>query len=147
MLLRVTSENNDQAPDLHAITQGKDVVSGVTHGEALSELVELTLDRHDRADQLAAVRQTISNAMNPEALVDAAAVIGNFQRMVRIADGTGIPLDKPLAAMTADMCEELGYNDVGSAKNTPPVNRLMAWLAKTFGPLMLKRMTAPRSRG
>lgn len=146
MLLRVTSENNEQAPNLHSITQGKDVVSGVTHGEALSELVELTLDRDDHSDKLATVRQAISDAMSPEALVDAAAVIGNFQRMVRIADGTGIPLDKPLAAITADMCKELGYNDFGSAKNTPPVNRLLAWVAKTFAPLMLKRLTTSKSR-
>ena len=84
--------------------------------------------------------------MNPEALVDAAPVIGNFQRMVRIADGTGIPHDKPIAAMTADMREELGYNDFASAKNTPPVNRILAWVAKTLRPLMIKRMTAQRNR-
>lgn len=147
MLLRVTSEIDDQIPNLKSITQGKDVVSGVAHGELLSELVELTLDQHHQADSLATTRQAISDAMSPEALVDAAAVIGNFQRMVRIADGTGIPLDKPIAAMTADMREELGYNDFESAKNTPPVNRLLAWLAITFRPLMIKRMTAQRNRG
>ena len=44
------------------------------------------------------------------ALVDAAAVVGNFERMVRIADGTGIPLDKPVAMVSADMREELGLD-------------------------------------
>ena len=147
MLLRVTSEIDDQTPNLASITQGKDVVSGVAYGELLSELVELTLDQNHEADSLAATRQAISDAMSPEALVDAAAIIGNFQRMVRIADGTGIPLDKPMAAMTVDMREELGYNDFESAKNTPPVNPLLAWLAKTFRPLMIKGMTAQRNRG
>lgn len=122
MLLRVNSELNDQAPNLHAITKGTAVESGVAHGELLSELAELSLDQSN-ADRLAAVRQKIVDTMSPEALVDAVAVIGNFQRMVRIADGTGIPLDTPVALMSADLRAELGYNGLGSAKNTPETCR------------------------
>ncbi len=48
-----------------------------------------------------------------EALVDAAAVIGNFERMTRIADGTGIPLGDTLAAVTVDIREDLGLDRLG----------------------------------
>ena len=72
--------------------------------------------------------------------MDAVAVIGNFQRMVRIADGAGIPLDTPMALMSADLRAELGYNGLGSAKNTPETGRVMRWLR----PLMLKRLASGR---
>ena len=145
MLLRANSELNDQDPNLHAITKGTVVESGVAHGELLSELVELSLNQsQDNTDRLAAVRQKIVDAISPEALVDAAAVIGNFQRMVRIADGTGIPLDTPVALMSADLRAELGYNGLGSAKNTPETGRVMRWLGRWLRPLMLKRLATGR---
>ena len=50
-------------------------------------------------------------------MVDAAGVIANFQRMVRIADGTGIPLtDNRLVALTVDLRDELGINDYPTAR-------------------------------
>ena len=56
MLLRANSKLNDENPNLHAITEGTTVESGVAHGELLSELVELSLDySHDTAEGLAAV--------------------------------------------------------------------------------------------
>ena len=51
-------------------------------------------------------------------MVDAAGVIANFQRMVRIADGTGIPLDKRVVALTADLRDELGLNDYPTVRLT-----------------------------
>lgn len=145
MLLRANSKLNDESPNLHAITKGTTVDSGVAHGELLSELVELSLDyRHDTAEGLAAVRHKIAAAMSPEALVDAVAVIGNFQRMVRIADGAGIPLDAPMVLISADLRAELGYNSLNSAKNTPETGRVMGWLGRLLRPLMLKRLASGR---
>lgn len=67
-------------------------------------------------------------------MVDAAGVIANFQRMVRIADGTGIPLDEPVAMLTTDIREELGLNHYGSADRTPLPNTfkrvLLAWFSR-----------------
>ncbi len=45
--------------------------------------------------------------MGSEAVVDAAGVASNFERMVRIADGTGIPLGESLAARSQSVREEL----------------------------------------
>ena len=52
-------------------------------------------------------------------LVDAAAVVGNFQRMVRIADGTGIPVDGLMSALSGSIADELDLRRFGSAQNTP----------------------------
>ena len=59
--------------------------------------------------------------MGPDALVDAAAVVGNFQRMVRIADGTGIPVDKQMNVLTAGLREDLGIDRFASRANTAEV--------------------------
>ena len=51
-------------------------------------------------------------------LVDAAGVIGNFQRMVRIADSTGIPVDGRMAEMSEGVRDQLGLNELPSARLT-----------------------------
>ena len=64
-------------------------------------------------------RDALEAACGSEGLVDTAAVVANFQRMVRIADSTGIPLDNGMTAFTAGIREELGINGYASASNTP----------------------------
>ena len=56
--------------------------------------------------------------MGVQELVDAAGVVANFQRMVRIADGCGIPLDEFTRDATDDVREELGLHEYASAANT-----------------------------
>ena len=45
------------------------------------------------AQALAQSRRALLQAAGPAVLVDAAGVAANFQRMVRIADAIGIPVD------------------------------------------------------
>ncbi len=135
----MNSQLAGETTNLDAIREGSGVTSGVPDGELLSRLVELTLDDSaDNTDELAGVRDAIVAAMDAPALVDAAAVIGNFQRMVRIADGTGIPLDKQVAMISADVRDELRLNEFGSANLTPapgPIGRL---LGRHLRPLLIK---------
>ncbi len=56
------------------------------------------------------IRKRLIAELGPEGFVDAAAVLGNFERMNRIADATGIPLDGPVDFVTADLREDLGLN-------------------------------------
>lgn len=147
MLLSLNSEMNGKDINLQAITEGSDVDSGVAHGQLLSRLVELTLDNTDNSDDsIATVRNQIVDAMSAEALVDASAIIGNFQRMVRIADGTGIPLDKPVAILSAGLRKKLGFNKFGSANLTPKVSAMTQWLATKLRPFIIKKMTAKPSQ-
>ena len=141
MLLRVNSQVSGDDTDLDAIVD-TDVDSGIPNGSLLSQLVDTTLrpEEHE-AEAGSQVRQDICDAMGADALVDASAIIGNFQRMVRIADGTGIPLDKPVAVMSAEIRESLGINRFGSAGLTPKVGIVQKWLGRVMGPMMINRMS------
>lgn len=58
-------------------------------------------------DMLQHTRHGVLEAMGPEAMVDAAGVASNFERMVRIADSTGIPLDNRMLRASEGVREEL----------------------------------------
>jgi len=51
-------------------------------------------------------------------MLEASGVAGNFQRMVRIADCIGIPVDDARLEATAPVREALGLNEFHSAQNT-----------------------------
>jgi hypothetical protein len=139
MMLRASSELNSASVNLGTVTSGDEVESGVPGQAGLIALVESTLGT-ESADDLPSARRLIEHQLGPAALVDAAAVIGNFQRMTRIADGTGIPLDAPVAAMTADIREELGINEFGSAAYTPRVGWWKRKVFRVLQPLMIGRL-------
>jgi len=134
MLLRVSSEMAGRAADPMAVTDaGAGVESGVEHGEALLAFAEAVVQGED--DEIERTRTALIAAVGGEGFVDAAAVVGNFQRMVRIADGTGIPLDAPLNAMTANLQADLGLNEFASASNTPELAALPRALATLLQPV------------
>ena len=108
-------------------------------------MVEATLDS-ESSRMLAESRSNLADKLGEESLIDAAAVIGNFQRMTRIADGTGIPLDDMIATLTHDLRVDLGLNDYGSADYTPKVNPLKRLLVRFLEPLIIKRMRKQFSR-
>jgi hypothetical protein len=134
MLLRVSSESRDQAVDLRAVTGGESVASGVPGGEALCAFAEAVVGGEARA--IASARERLRHELGDAALVDAAGVIGNFERMVRIADGTGIPLDRAAALVSVDLRAELGIDRFRGAERTRPVRGL----ARVAGRLMSRMM-------
>ncbi|SRR5712692_1897415 len=118
MLLRASGEVNGQAFDLHALTEGAAVTrSGVAHEETLLALTEAIVS--DDEEALATARTRVLEELGPEALVDAAAVASNFERMVRIADATSIPLDSFLNELTINIRAELNLARFESTANTP----------------------------
>jgi hypothetical protein len=134
----VSGEATGQAVDLRAVADGAAAgASGVRHGAILVAFAEAALGADPAA--LDKARGEVLSALGPEALVDAAAVIGNFQRMVRIADSTGIPLDTTLDLLTGEMRRELGIDSFSSAANTPAsgatkrlIGRLLLPLTRTI---------------
>lgn len=138
MLLRVSSQMRGQSVDLRFVTDPSAAAqSGVEQGEELVAFAEAVLGEDDAS--LARAREVLLAAVGPEGLVDAAGVVGNFQRMVRIADATGIPLDAPVNLFTTELREDLGLNAFGSAGNTPqpaaPLRLLARWMAPLAGTL------------
>lgn len=91
---------------MDAALEGDGTGVGVPHGAALIEFGEAML-RGD-AKRQAAARESIYRALGPEGLVDAAAVVASFNAVVKLADGSGIPLEDFKEAATADLREELG---------------------------------------
>ena len=127
-MLRASVESAGDDVELLGVTG--EASSGVAYGDVLVRFAEQVVG--DGAD-LARVRDELKDAMGPAALVDAAAVVGNFERMARIADGAGIPLDAPVVAMTGELRANLGLDDYSSASNTPANGRF----AGLFGRLGL----------
>ena len=111
MMLRASAQTSGQDVDLAVVVEGDSVPTSVPGGKALLAFAETCLD--DNAEAIANARQQVADELGEAAMIDAAGVIANFQRMVRIADGTGIPLDAPMEAMTADLREELGISRYG----------------------------------
>jgi acetyl-CoA acetyltransferase len=98
--------------DLHAVTEdGR--ASGVAHGEALVAFAEAVVSLDVEA--ITRARERVIAALGVEAMVDAAAVISNFERMVRIADGTGIPLGEMLESRSRAVVEELRLDRLRSS--------------------------------
>ncbi len=133
MLLRASGETRGDTVDLQAVTDDE-ARSGVAHGEALTRFADAIVDADP--DPIRAARERVAREMGEHAVVDAAAVAANFQRMVRIADATGIPLDKPVAIFSADLREDLGIDRFGAAANTPRVGPLLRLLGRLGQPLL-----------
>ncbi|MBW2294789.1 MAG: hypothetical protein JRG94_21125 [Deltaproteobacteria bacterium] len=127
-MLRASIEYLGGEGDLRAITEGaKAADSGVAHGEELTAFAEAAV-RGDPAE-LATARDSLRDVAGSAALVDAAGVVGNFQRMVRIADGAGISLDTSVGMMSEDFREELGLDQFESAGRSKGLSALTRALA------------------
>lgn len=142
MMLRVSTQVSGEDVNLKGIVDGAEVTTGVPFDKELIQFTETSL--LDDGGAIREAREEVVRKMGNDAMVDAAGVIANFQRMVRIADGTGIPLDTPVAMMSDDIRDDLGINGYSSAGNTPPLTlfqKLMAKLLRPFLPWVIKRMT------
>jgi hypothetical protein len=133
-MLRVSSELEGEKVDLQSITKGSDVQSGVPFQDELLAFAEVALGDDDEA--ITGVREAVREKMGDAAVVDAAGVIANFQRMVRIADGAGIPLDTPVAVVTSTIRSELGLNSYSSYDSTPELTFAQRILGRMLNPFL-----------
>ncbi len=139
MLLRASGESTGNEVDVQAVTDdGSAAASGIPHAPELLAFAEASVAADESA--LASAREGLLDTVGPEGLVDAAAVVGNFERMTRIADGTGIPLDAPVNAMAADIQQDLGLVDFGSAGNTRPASAVARTVGRLARPLVSRLM-------
>ena len=115
MLLRASAKANEEEIGMEGVMDDSEE-SQVPDGVLLGEFTEAVVRRDP---DLAKVRERVVEAMGPEAMVDAAAVVANFQRMVRIADGIGIPIDESWRGYSAELREDLGVEEFASSANTP----------------------------
>jgi hypothetical protein len=129
-MLRASIEYEGTNARLAGISSGSQAGdAGIEHGELLTAFVEAAAG--EDVATLRKARNALRAAAGSAALVDAAAVIGNFERMVRIADGTGIPLDGLVEMLSDDFRQELGLEAFESRRT-----RRRGFLSKTFGPVV-----------
>ena len=140
-MLRESSKLERYNANLQMITTGTEASGGLPAEAELVGFAEAALG--DDTEAIDQARNILQQLVGTEAMIDAAAVIANFQRMVRIADGTGIPLDPPMAMITAGIRDDLGINTFGSADATPKVGLMMRLMGIALGkvmPLLFRRM-------
>ncbi|MGI9324990.1 MAG: hypothetical protein ACR2PZ_07210 [Pseudomonadales bacterium] len=113
-MLRASSESSQTKVNLRDLIVGSESATADPSANAIegsNELLAFAEAAVTGDEDLPARRNAVIDRLGAEAMVEAAAVIGNFERMTRIADGTGIPLDDTMAAMSTDIRAELGIND------------------------------------
>ncbi|MEM7100526.1 MAG: hypothetical protein AAF541_19835 [Pseudomonadota bacterium] len=123
--------DEEQAPD------------GIESGAELREFADAILSCDVARTDVA--RQALTASIGYSGTVDAAAVVGNFQRMVRIADSTGIPLDEPVLMISQSIRDELGINEFHAASNSPRLSigkRLLGRLLAPLAPRLLQKMAS-----
>ena len=119
MMLRVSAMQNTTEIDLQAVNGDADSAAvGIEFG---SELMRFAESVASRDDDLERYRRELFDAAGPAVLVDAAGVAANFQRMTRIADAIGIPVDNMALEMGQQVRDELGIDRFASARNSVSV--------------------------
>jgi hypothetical protein len=81
---------------------------GVRHGDRLLALAGAIVA--GTAAEVAAARAACVDAIGAQATVDAIGVAAMFNGITRVADATGIPLDRSVAALTVEMREATGID-------------------------------------
>ncbi len=117
-MLRASAHVTETEIDLDALLGDKTAAHrGIVHGQLLLSFSEAFMS--DDQQRLASARTDLLNATSPELVIEAAGVAANFQRMVRIADATGIPVDDMTSPAGIAIREALGITVFESAKNSP----------------------------
>jgi hypothetical protein len=116
-MLRASSLTTQTDVNLQAVNGDADAAAvGVEYGTELMQFAEAVAYRDET--NLTAMRQQLLDKAGDKVLVDAAGVAANFQRMVRIADSMGIPVDDMELELGQAVRAELELTRFASAANT-----------------------------
>jgi hypothetical protein len=114
-MLRESGKVTGKSFDLKAIVDSETIAGGVEHGDLLNEFVDAVLT--GSADDAANARRRVRDAIGDAAYVDACATIASFNAVVKIADGSGIPLEDIKAKNTKELRESLGIEKYRANRN------------------------------
>ena len=116
-MLRASALTNNIEIDLQTINgDALGAEKGIEFGPQLLAFAESIANRDQRG--IEQTRTKLLTAAGPEVVVDAAGVAANFQRMVRIADSIGIPVDNMTTELGQQVRTELNLEQFPSAQNT-----------------------------
>lgn len=106
-MLSWSSKINQIPVNVRAITDSS-LDPLIPGGDALLRFVDAVLARSTVG--IGAAVTVVMAELGQAGLVDAAAVIGNFQMMNRVADGTGMPVGAGSRRRHADLIDQLGLD-------------------------------------
>ena len=138
MLLRASGEATGTTVDIDAVVDEAPDETGIPGARAIARLVDASVRNDDTA--LPAARARVIEELGRDALHDAAAVIGNFERMNRIADAAGIPLDGITKVFGATDGERLGFSGFANAEAGTALGRVVASIADVVAPAAFRLM-------
>jgi len=116
-MLRASAHVTGTEIDLQGINGDASAAArGIRHGSELMAFAEALATRDEPA--LTRARDALRAAGGTDVLVDAAGVAANFQRMVRIADSMGIPVDNMDTDAGREVRATLDLTRFASARNT-----------------------------
>jgi hypothetical protein len=142
-MLSLSADVTESDVDLRMINGDISASAGdIEYGDLLLAFAEAFVSRNEQA--LASARQALLEQAGEEVVVDTAGVAANFQRMVRIADSTGIPLDERNAVLSHGVVKALNLERFKSAENTPAgglKRRVLSWIVRPLAKRKLKKMT------
>ena len=116
MMLRVSAMHHETEIDLQSVNGDPDGAAvGIEFGPELMRFAESVASRDEALERY---RRELLEAAGPAVLVDAAGVAANFQRMTRIADAVGIPVDDMSNEMGQQVRQELGIERFPTARNS-----------------------------
>ncbi len=140
-MLRLSADVTESDVDLRMINGDESALPrDIVHGASLLDFAEAFVSRDEKA--LAGARERLLAEAGPAVVVDTAGVAANFQRMVRIADATGIPLDDTSAVLNYPIIKQLDLERFKSAENTPSgglKRRVLSWIAAPLARRTLKK--------
>lgn len=113
-LLDRQGKQRGQEYDLAALrSTDADADLGIEGGKELLSFVDAQRkDEHDRV----LARQRLEKRLGMAAVIDAAAIVGNFERMNRIANGARISVDDVFVEPAQHVRDVLSLNELPSAK-------------------------------
>ena len=115
-MLSWSAEKTNTPLDLRSVTD-RTVDSLLPGGAALLRLVDAVVMRS--VGDIAPRANDVNEELGRAGLVDAAGVIGNFQMMNRVADGTGMPVTRGARIRNAEIIDLLGLERFDHEENAP----------------------------
>lgn len=116
-MLRASAATSNTSVNLQLVNGQVIDEESVSYANELTEYATAIASRDEEA--LTNSRNQLLTVSSPEVVVDAAAVAGNFQRMVRIADSIGIALEEDSLEQAGSAVQELNLRSFQSADHTP----------------------------
>ena len=146
-MLSLSADITESDIDLGMINGDTTASAGdIQHGASLLNFTEAFVSRDE--ESLTAARDALLVEAGADVLVDAAGVAANFQRMVRIADSTGIPLDERNSVLGYSVIKKLNLERFKSAENTPQgglKRKMLSWIARPLARRKFRKIAQEKS--